>query len=38
MYVLDNTLKSVCGEQLDNRKVLCAPDLRTKYFEFFVVQ
>ena len=33
--VLDKTLKGIHGVQLDNRKVLCAPGPRTKYFEVF---
>ena len=31
--VLDKTLKGICDVRLDNRKVLCAPGLRIKYFE-----
>ena len=33
ILVLDKTLKGIRGVRLDNRKVLCAPGPRTKYFE-----
>ena len=38
--ILDKTLKGIRGVRLDNKKVLCAPGPRTKYFErlFLIVQ
>lgn len=34
---MDKTLKLIVGKQLDNLKVLCAPDPKTEYFERYFV-